>query len=170
LTLAAIEKERDGEEAWRISGSGILRGLAAAIFRELWRWRDQEARHVDRPSFHILRNEELLAAAKGFADGQNPRFEHLRGSRRERFYDAVERARQLPEAAWPVLAKRPFSRWTGEEEKRAAALKNVRDKAAAELNLDPSIIAARATLETLAVRAEAADELLMPWQRSLLSL
>jgi ribonuclease D len=170
LTLAAIEKERDGEEAWRISGSGILRGLAAAIFRELWRWRDQEARHVDRPSFHILRNEELLAAAKEFAGGQNPRFDHLRGSRRDRFYEAVERARQLPESAWPMLAKRPFSRWTAEEEKRAAALKNVRDKAAAELDLDPSIIAARATLETLAVRAEAAADLLMPWQRSLLNL
>ena len=170
LAQAAVEKERDGEDAWRITGSGILRGLSAAIFRELWHWRDQEARQVDRPSFHILRNEELLAAAKEFAVGNTPHFEHLRGGRRERLHAAVERARELPESAWPVLAKRPFSRWTGEEEKRAAALKVVRDKAAAELDLDPSIIAARATLESLAVRADAAADLLMPWQRELLHL
>jgi ribonuclease D len=170
LAQAAVEKERDGEDAWRITGSGILRGLAAAIFREMWYWRDQEARQVDRPSFHILRNEELLAAAKDFAAGQTPHFEHLRGGRRDRLHAAIARARELPESAWPVLAKRPFSRWTAEEEKRAAALKAVRDKAAADLDLDPSIIAARATLESLAVRVDAAADLLMPWQRELLQL
>ena len=170
LAQAAVEKERDGEDAWRITGSGILRGLAAAIFRELWYWRDQEARFVDRPSFHILRNEELLDAARTFAAGQSPPLEHLRGSRRQRLLDAVERARELPESAWPVLAKRAFSRWTAEEEKRVAALKVVRDKAAADLDLDPSIIAARATLEAVAVRPESAGDLLMPWQRELLGL
>ncbi len=170
LAQAAIEKERDGEDAWRITGSGILRGRAAAIFRELWHWRDHEARQVDRPSFHILRNEDLLGAAKEFAAGNTPNFEHLRGSRYHRLQDAVARAMALPESAWPVLAKRPFSRWTAQEEKRVAALKVVRDKAAADLDLDPSIIAARATLEAVAVRPEAASDLLMAWQRQLLGL
>src|SRR4030095_16090056 len=50
-------KERDPQEAWRIPGSGVLRGRAAAILRELWFWRDGAARAIDRPPFHILHNE-----------------------------------------------------------------------------------------------------------------
>jgi ribonuclease D len=169
LAQAAIDKERDNEEAWRINGSGTLRGLAAALLRELWRWREQEAAAVDRPTFHILRNEDLLVAARGFAAGEKPHFEHLRSGRRTRFYESVQRALNLPESEWPVWTKRFHSRWTAEEEKRAETLKTERDRRAAELDLDPSIIAPRATLEAIAARPEVAETLL-PWQRELLGL
>ncbi len=170
LSQAAVDKERDSAEAWRITGSGALRGRAAAILRELWQWREQEAAAVDRPTFHILRNEELLNAARAFAAGETAHFDHLRGPRRNRFYDAVRRGSEAPESAWPVLTKRFHARWTAEEEKKAEALKVIRDKAATELDLDPSMIAPRATLESLATRPEAAPELLMPWQRELLGV
>ena len=170
LATAAIERERDTEDAWRINGSGVLRGRAAATLRELWHWREEEARVVDRPTFHILRNEDLLNAAKGFAAGEKPHFDHLRGGRKARFYEAAERALALAEDAWPVFAKRLHQRWTSEEEKRAEALKKQRDQVAGELDLDPSIIAPRATLEAIAGRPPAATELLMPWQRALLGL
>ena len=170
LAQAAVERERDAEDAWRINGSGVLRGRAAATLRELWHWREGEARVVDRPTFHILRNEDLLSAARAFTAGEKPQFEHLRGSRRTRFYEAADRAAALPESEWPVLVKRFQNRWTAEEEKRADALKKERDRVAADLDLDPSIIAPRATLEAIAARPQAADELLMPWQRELLGL
>ncbi len=170
LAQAAVERERDTEDAWRINGSGVLRGRAAATLRELWHWREGEARTVDRPTFHILRNEDLLSAARAFTDGEKPHFEHLRGSRRARFYEAADRAAALPESAWPVWVKRFQNRWTAEEERRADAFKKVRDRVAADLDLDPSIIAPRATLEAIAARPGAADELLMPWQRDLLGL
>ena len=92
MATAAIERERDTEDSWRINGSGALRGRAAATLRELWHWREEEARVVDRPTFHILRNEDLLNAAKGFAAGEKPHFDHLRGGRKARFYEAAERA------------------------------------------------------------------------------
>jgi ribonuclease D len=170
LAQAATEKERDNEEAWRINGSGVLRGKAAAVLRELWRWREQEASVVDRPTFHILRNEDLLAAARTFAAGETASFEHLRGPRRSRFYESVRRALDLPESAWPVWTKRLHSRWTAEEEKRADALKAERDRRAAELELEASMIAPRATLEAIAARPDAAQELLLPWQRELLGI
>ncbi len=66
--------------------------------------------------------------------------------------------------------RKRFRRWTAEEEKRAEALKKERDRVAAGLDLDPSIIASRATLEAIAARPQAAGELLMPWQRELLGL
>ena len=170
LAQAAVERERDAEDAWRINGSGVLRGRAAATLRELWHWREGEARIVDRPTFHILRNEDLLNAARAFTAGEKPNFEHLRGSRRTRFYEAADRAAALPESGWPVFVKRYQNRWTAEEEKRADALKKERDRVAAELDLESSIIAPRATLEAIAARPQAAAELLMPWQRELLGI
>ena len=170
LAGAAIEKERDGEDAWRITGSGAMRGNAAAVLRGLWHWREAEAKVVDRPTFHVLRNEDLLGAAKAFAAGEKPGFDHLRGSRRSRFYQAADEALALPEDAWPVLAKRPHSRWTAEEEKRAEALRKQRDLMGEKLDIDPSIIAPRATLETIAAKPALAGELLMPWQRELLGV
>ena len=170
LAQAAVERDRDAEDSWRINGSGVLRGRAAATLRELWHWREAEAKTVDRPTFHVLRNEDLLTAAKAVAAGEKPHFEHLRTGRRARFYEAVERALALTEDAWPVLTKRKGPRWTAEEEKRAEALRRQRDHVAGELNLDPSIIAPRATLEAVAGQPAAAAELLMPWQRQLLGL
>ena len=170
LEQAAVEREKGAEEAWRINGSGALRGRSAAILRELWRWRDGEAGAIDRPTFHVMRNEDLLTAARGFAADEKPFFEYLRGSRRARFYEAAERGLSLPEKEWPVLTKRFHSRWTAEQEKRAEALKVERDRVAAELNLDSSIIAPRATLEAVATNPAKASELLLPWQCGLLGL
>ena len=105
-----------------------------------------------------------------FAEGGKPGFDHLRGPRRARFYEAAEEAMALSEDAWPVFAKRAHSRWTAEEEKRAEALRKQRDRMGEELDLDPSIIAPRATLETIAAKPALAGELLMPWQRELLGV
>lgn len=170
LEGAAVEREKDVEEAWRINGSGVLRGRAAALLRELWRWRDGEAAAMDRPSFHVLRNEDLLSSARGFDAGEKPGFAHLHGSRRVRFYEAAERALAMPESQWPVFVKRFHNRWTAEQEKRAEALKVERDRVAGELDIDPSIIAPRAALETIAANPAKAAELLLPWQQSLLGL
>ena len=170
LAGAAVERERDTEDSWKINGSGILRGRAAATLRELWHWREAEAKVVDRPTFHVLRNEDLLTAAKAFAAGEKPHFEHLRAGRRARFYEAADRAAALPESEWPVWTKRTSQRWTAEEEKRAELLRKQRDAVAIDLDLDPSIIAPRATLEAVAAKPASAAELLMPWQQQLLGL
>ena len=46
IVSAAIDRERDAEEAWRVRGSGLIRGREAAILRALWHWRDREARTI----------------------------------------------------------------------------------------------------------------------------
>src|SRR5262249_52596558 len=81
IQQAAIERTREPDEVWRISGSGALRGRAAAVLRELWHWREKEAEAVDRPAFHILQNEELLRAAAGFHAGQEPDYRHFSARR-----------------------------------------------------------------------------------------
>jgi ribonuclease D len=171
IQSAAVIKERDPEQLWRISGSHELRGRATAILKSLWQWREEEAQSVDRPTFHILQNEQLVDAANRFDRGQEVDIKALRGSRRKRFYEAGERGLQIPESDWPKLPRgqrRP--RPTPTQEERFRTLRQHRDKVAAEHQLDPSLIAPKAVLESIAYEHEDALAKLMTWQRELLAL
>jgi ribonuclease D len=170
IRATEVSKERDAEEVWRIAGSGLLRGQTAALLRELWRWRDEEARALDKPSFHVLHNEQLVFAATRLSAGEPVEFAHLRGSRLSRFRDAVRRAMAMPESEWPRIVRTPRPRPTREEEERFKQLKTKRDAVAAQLQLDPSLVAPKATLENLASQPEETASRMMPWQRELLGL
>jgi ribonuclease D len=170
LTQASVQRVRDEEEAWRISGSGTLSPRASAILRALWRWRDSEAQAVDRPSFHILQNHLLLEAAKAFEEGRTPEFRHLSGRRRRGFMDAAKEALALPEEELPYRIRRKGVRPTQEMERLAEDLRRRRDVKAEELGLDPSFIAPRATVDSIAADEARSTVLLVPWQRDLLQL
>jgi len=170
VQITAVSRERDAEEVWRIAGSGLLRGRAAALLRELWRWRDAEAQATDRPAFHILHNEQLIQAATELDAGRKAEFKQLRGARLQRFHEAIERALQLPEDEWPKYVRTNRARPTREEEARFRQLKTKRDKLAADLKLDPSLIAPKAMLERLSVGDCEAAERLLPWQREMLGV
>lgn len=165
-----IERVRDDEEAWRISGAGTLRPRAAAVLRALWRWRDQEAQAVDKPSFHILQNHLLLEAAQRFEAGETPEFRHLSPRRRRGFMEAAETALQLPESEWPRKIRRVGVRTTQEMERIAEKLRKRRDAAADKLGIDASFIAPRATMESIAADETRSATLLVPWQRELLEV
>ncbi|HET9857729.1 MAG TPA: ribonuclease D [Chthoniobacterales bacterium] len=170
LELAATDRERDLDEAWRISGAGALHGRASAILRELWNWREKEADTVDRPPFHILQNRELLHSAERFAAGESPDYKHFSDRRRRAFRDAAERGLKMPEKDWPVRPRRSGTRATAEVIKRIEQLRRNRDHAAKDLQIDSSFIAPRATLEAIAADQSRADALLVPWQRELLRI
>lgn len=170
LELAATDRERDLDEAWRISGAGALHGRASAVLRELWNWREKEADTVDRPPFHILQNRELLHSAERFAAGESPDYKHFSDRRRRAFRDAAERGLKMPEKDWPVRPRRSGTRATAEVIKRIEQLRRNRDHAAKDLQIDSSFIAPRATLEAIAADRSRADALLVPWQRELLRI
>jgi len=170
LEQAAIDRERDVNEAWRISGAGALRGRAYAVLRELWNWREKEAEAVDRPPFHILQNRELLHSAEKFAAGESPDYKHFSDRRRRAFREAAERGMHLPEKDWPVRPRRSGTRATAEVVKRIEQLRRNRDQAAKDLQIESSFIAPRATLEAIAADRTRADALLVPWQRDLLRI
>lgn len=170
IAAAQTVRERDYENAWRITGSSDLQDRAAAVFRALWHWRDAEARAVDRPAFHILQNQDLIEAARRLDQGQSVALPHVKGGRRHRFFAAADAALQLPESQWPRLLRKPRPRPTPDEQRAFQRLRTARDKAAAEFGLDPSLIAPKATLESLASEPAAASERLMPWQRELIGL
>jgi ribonuclease D len=144
---------------------------ASAILRALWHWRDREAQAADRPPFHILQNHLLVQAAQDFDAGQTPEFRHLSPRRRRGFMDAAEKALRLPEAEWPPRRlRRVGTRPTQSMERAAENLRRRRDLAAQQLGLDPSFIAPRATVESIAADETRSESLLAPWQRGLLEV
>ena len=168
IEQAAAERVRNADEAWRIRGSGALRGRAAAVLRALWQWREKEAEAVDRPPFHILQNDELLRAAESFASGSVPDYRYFLPRRRRAFRDAAQSALQLPEEEWPVSRRRFGTRPSAEVVRRSEELRHRRDRAARELELEPTFVAPRATLEAIAADQTRASALLVPWQQQLL--
>ncbi len=167
---AAVSRVRDEDETWRIRGSGSLKGRAAAVLRALWQWRESEAAAVDRPPFHILQNHELLHAAESFAVGSVPDYRHFSPRRRRAFCDAAQSALKLPEEEWPVSRRRFGTRPSAEVTRRSEELRFRRDRVARELELEPTFIAPRATLEAIAADQTRATALLVPWQRELLRI
>lgn len=170
IELAATDRDRTEEEAWRIRGSGLIRGRAAAILRELWNWRDQEARQFDRPPFHVLRNEQLLQSAEDAAAGKAVNYPHFSERRRRSFRAALEKALALPEEDWPQFIRKRADRPTREMEDAAQQMREKRDQAAHALGLEPSFLAPRGTIDAIAAEPARAKQSLAPWQRELLGL
>lgn len=170
IELVAVARIRNQDELWRIRGSGVIRGRAAAVLRVLWQWREKEAEKADRPPFHVLRNEELLKAAVKFASGSVPDYKHFSLRRRQAFRDAAQAALRAPESEWPVSRRQFGTRPNNETVQRAEELSRRRNRSAEELGLEPSFIAPRSTLEAIAADGTRAAALLVPWQRELIGV
>ena len=169
VDAARVTRRRDPETEWRVRGSHGLGARAGAVLRALWHWRENEARNVDRPPFHILSNADLVDAARRFDGGDTTPARGLRGTRRTRFSQAADEALALDPAEWPrrpPVKARP--RFTKAQEKRVTALRQRRDARAKELAIDTELIAPRAALERIAVEGDDGLAALLPWQQSLL--
>ncbi|MGC1481741.1 MAG: hypothetical protein WA771_14670 [Chthoniobacterales bacterium] len=169
VNIASREiKERDEDMVWRISGSARLSARAQSVLRVLWFWRDAESRAWDRPPFHVMGNNDLLTVSEKVSRGEAFSTPRLTNKRRRSFDVALALALQVPESEWPKPVRKRGRRRTQEQLDRFDELKVVRDRAAGNLNLDPSIIASRGALEAVSV-AEDSDAL-MSWQRELIGL
>jgi ribonuclease D len=164
----------------RIKGARDLTRRELAILRELVPWRDAIARQLDRATFRVIGNEQLLdiarqqpatrdvlAAIKGM-----PRA--LLESRGSELLDAINRGLAVPDSELPRFPR--AARWDRDPDfdVRVSALKTVRDEAATRLDLDPGVLCARERLEAVARKnPKTRDELetiveLRQWQRAVL--
>ncbi|HUT60339.1 MAG TPA: HRDC domain-containing protein [Phycisphaerae bacterium] len=160
---AAIEatvgdREADPDRQWRIKGVRDLTRSQAAFARELWRWREREARRSDRPPFKILGDAGLLELAAwaerhpraGLA--QAPRLPRdFRGVRLESLREAIHRASRIGPSDWPE----PRLRLSGKRQNPGEGFGCLRDdvaRLAADLGLQPSVIAPRTALEEISRR------------------
>jgi ribonuclease D len=151
----------------RIKGARDLTRRELAILRELVAWRDVVAKDLDRSSFRVAGNDALLTIARD-APTTVAEVETLKGLSRsvvarhaKAILDAVARGKAVPEADLPKFPRGP--RWSRDPdyEDRVTALKAVRDRRAAELELDPGVLCPRERLEAIARRnPRSLDELM----------
>jgi ribonuclease D len=160
-------RERDMENAWRISGSSKLAPREAAVLRALWHWREAEASVWDRPTFHVISNDRLLDAARAAAAGRGVEVHRMPPARHGRMKETLRSALDLPENEWPVYEPERKPRPNGAACRLFEELRERRDKIAQELELDPALIASRMTLMSVAQKNGAR---LLPWQRQLLQI
>ncbi len=160
----------DPELVWRIKGSRHLPPRALAVLREIWHWREAEAVHANRPPYFILSSELMIAMAAASLDGEKPPESmiprHLTPRRNRGLLDALQRGRKAHPL--PTVIRIRSSPPSEQSKRRFVELTKRRDEKAAELKIDPTLIASRATLAALSQDWDTALGDLMKWQRQLL--
>ena len=145
-----------GDAFLRIKGAKTLPQRQLAALRELHAWRESVAAEQDRATFRIIGNDALLAVAKALpraaADlrGIVGLPDSLASRHGTALVGAVQRALALPERELPRVERTPRQPRDPAVEARVERLKAARNRVAAELGLDPGILAARSSLEAVA--------------------
>jgi len=103
-------------ERWRrVSGNSGLSPRQLAIVREIWRWREQEAEHRDKPVRRVFRDDLIIELAR--RESADPkRIGAVRGMDRrdlrrhiDKLSSAIRRALSLPDDELPRSARRERS-------------------------------------------------------------
>lgn len=167
----SMERVVEKADRWRIKGSGKLEPRGLNMLKALWLWRDEEAAQWDRPSFMVTGNKQLLEWVSAILRGDTPRLpKHFRTNRVKRFNQAVEKALAIADADMPQRIRGERRRKDKGFDERLDALIAKRNQCASELDIDGSLIGARAALESLAAQEDGAENLFLSWQRELLGI
>lgn len=166
----------DPERQWRVKGWHTLKpGKGWAYLREMWRWRDSEAQRLDFPPFKVMRNELLvelaLWAQNGFRANEMPRLpRNIYGRRRREMDIALETARDMQPSEWPRQLETPRRSLPPLDDQLVTGIKEVRDRFAAELKIDPGFLLSTSSIAAIAsARPRSQDDLkeaasLYQWQ------
>ncbi|HET9798054.1 MAG TPA: ribonuclease D [Gemmatimonadaceae bacterium] len=152
------QDDEPGGAFLRIKGARDLTRRELAVLRELVPWRDTVAGVLDRATFRVLGNEQLLEISRvqpqtkealGKIKGMPRAILEQRGAD---LLDAVRRGVAVPDADLPRFPR--TARWDRDPEfdTRVTALKTARDAAAKRLILDPGVLCSRDRLEAVARR------------------
>ena len=180
--LAQIEAGTQGfapatDNDWRIGKSEKLRGQGLGVLHAIWHWREQQAQRLDTPPFKVCSNDLLIriayaadedGAGMGILDQVNL------GKRHERIFPSLSEAVKAGLARDPrTLPRRPgrdpsHIPLTQSEIALMDRIKADRDKIAAGLKIESTLIANRGQLVQIARSPRSLDTFLLPWQADLL--
>ena len=164
----AMRSTAPKEDPWRLQGSGKLHPKGLALLRELWLWREGIAEERDVPCFRIISNRQIIEAATQFEHDQIPNPPAgWRPKWKRDFADAIARVLEGNEETWPQRLKFSGSRLSDAAREQLDRLCQHREELAKSLDIEPSLLGARASLELVVGRPEGIDELL-PWQSEVL--
>lgn len=165
------------ENDWRIGRSERLRGPGLGVLHAIWHWREQSAQRIDVPPFKVCSSDLLLKIAYAAEEGQTEEAilaqVHL-GRRHDRLAPSLAAALRGGLARDPKTLPKRRGRdpnhvaLTQSEVEHLDRIKDDRDRVAAKLQLEPTLIANRAQLAQIARAPSRLTELLLPWQAGLL--
>jgi ribonuclease D len=175
--------QRDPDKIWRIKGWTKLEQRQLLFLRQLWHWRENEAKNADVPPFKIMNNHSLLdmaiwaASHPVSATDDHPKLRrHIKGRRLLRLKAILRKTHGVTKSSWPERSTRKRSWYDGSDYRsEVGALQAECARAAAELGIASSFLASRATLERIVrQRAGTIDELMthgpmMRWQAQVLA-
>jgi ribonuclease D len=167
--LAAIrfvEPEPNPEAHLKIKGAKALGRRQLAILARLVAWRDGVARAQDRPPFKVMSSDTLLGIAT--ASPETPRelkgIKGMTSAQMARFKEPVmailDDVRRLADDELPEPA--PKTQWRRDKafERKLEQLRRSRDEIAAELKIEPGLVAPRHVLSAIATnRPASVDDL-----------
>lgn len=168
---------RDDENDWRIGRSERLRPPGLAVLHAVWHWREEWARKLDVPPFKVTGNDFLLRVSESADHGLSARsiLETINlGKRHDRLMPSLRTAVEAGLARDPHTLPRRRGRDGGHQPltpKEIALqdrLKGDRDRVAAQVEIEPTLIANRSQLALVARDPDKLDEILLPWQAELL--
>lgn len=177
VEASCLSAQTESKEAWRIKGSSGLAPRELAFVREVWKWRDEEARKRDRPSFMILGNEDLIDLARNAANGLRKfpvSLKKISAEVLERLETAIRNAENLPPAQWPVTPERVWERKASVSQEKVEALREACKAIAEPLKIEPCFLASRAALvavvrhEPQTIEAIVKTSGMMQWQAELI--
>ena len=174
IETTVIGFDKDTTHSWRITGGEKLKGHEQTVLYTLWHWREKEAERLDRPTFKVINNQQLVALARAAADGgAEPLLDKIlstRGGKRFRgLREAVAKGLKMnPEQLPRRVVQREDRSLSREEQEFLEAVKTRRDAIAVELGLDATLIATRSQLASLVRDEQALETQFLPWQASLI--
>lgn len=151
-------RETSDEDAWlRLKGTRDLRPRQLAALRELYRWRERVAEARDVATFRVLSNEAMIelsrrmpASLAGIMEVPGtPRA--LADRHGAELLAALRRARELPQSELPERRRGPGRPPPDPEfDALMERLREARDEAASELELERGFLMPRSQLEEVA--------------------
>jgi ribonuclease D len=171
IAECAVPSQPQPDLVWRVKGSHKLSREALAVLRQVWQWREQEAILANKPPFFVLSHEAMVEISAAAVE-QRPLEAFLPRRFSDRRQEGLNRAIQAGLACspgeQPDYLRTKSHRQTEAERRRFVALEHRRNAGAADLGIDPTLIASRATLLALAHNWESVGADLMAWQKQIL--
>lgn len=165
----AVREQAPREDPWRVNGCGRLHPQGLALLKGMWEWREGIAKERDLPCFKIMSNKQMVSYAEQFEtgtaslmppNGWRPRW-------KQQFHELVTSVMASAPTEWPQRPKKTKSRLSDAQRDAIDRLCGQRDTIANGLDIEPSLLGSRSTVEDLVVEGDPMTHL-MPWQHELL--
>ncbi len=147
-----VEKPFDPDAFWRIKGARDLEPSELAVLRELYLWRDDQARLVDRPPFKVIGDETLMLLSR--MQPEHPFELPLSPRQIDQFgldvLNAVARGRHAPPPTPPVRPHNGNGRPDPQVQARFDRLRAWRAQRAAQREVEPDIVMTNEALMAIA--------------------